>query len=151
MKLSNTDSSRDFKTWGLKTTPQRLAVLTAVACAHESFTPQGLYERLKNNHATVGLTTVYRTLETFEHAGIVCRIESTDGERLYVRRTLAHHHHLVCSNCAQVVEFEDCTLSDLAGQLEQETGFVIHSHSLEFRGLCQVCRPNTAGNSREDL
>jgi len=139
MKPQSTIISRDFKTQGLKATPQRLAVLAATTRAEGCFTPRGLYEVLKTTHASIGLTTVYRALEALERAGFICRIESVGDERQYARRSRAHHHHLVCEGCARVVEFGDCTLFELAGQLERETGFLIRGHSLEFHGLCRAC------------
>jgi len=147
MKSPNAVICHDLKTKGLKATSQRLAVLTAVTHAEGCFTPRGLYESLKNTQAAIGLTTVYRALEALERAGFICRIESVGDERLYARRSRMHHHHLVCDGCARIVEFGDCTLSKLAGQLERETGFVIHGHSLEFHGLCHVCGQKVKNNS----
>jgi len=139
MKPPSAIAGHDLKTWGLKATPQRLAVLTAATHTEGCFTPQGLFESLKNTHATIGLTTVYRALEALERAGFICRIESSGNERLYTRRSRAHHHHLVCEGCARVVEFGNCVLFELAEQLERKTGFTIHNHSLEFHGLCHKC------------
>ena len=144
--MSKTTVRYDLKSWGLKATPQRLAVIAAATGTEGYFTPQGLYESLKNKHTPVGLTTVYRTLEALERAELICRIESIGGERLYTRRSRTHHHHLVCEGCARVVEFGDCTLSELIGQLEGETGFTIRTHSLEFYGLCRACGLKAQGS-----
>ncbi len=139
MKPSSIIADRDLKACGLRATPQRLAVLVAAASTKGYFTPQGLHENLKARHAVIGLTTVYRALEALERAGLICRIESAGDERLYTYCSPVHHHHLVCDSCAQVVELDDCVLSGLVGQLERETGFAIHGHSLEFHGLCPTC------------
>lgn len=149
MKLSNAVVGKGFKSTGLKATPQRLAVLDAATSAKGCFTPQGLHAILKSRHASVGLTTVYRALEALEGAGLICRIESTGDTRLYARCSYVHHHHLVCENCAMVIELDSCTLAGLTGQLERETGFMIRGHSLEFRGLCRGCGSNTKGYSED--
>ncbi|MCL2149660.1 MAG: transcriptional repressor [Dehalococcoidia bacterium] len=148
MRLPINTIYHDFKARGLKATQQRLAVLAAAAHADGYFTPQGLYETLKNQCAAVGLTTVYRALEALERAGLICRIESTRDERLYAYCSRVHHHHIICDGCAQVVELDDCALPGLARQLERETGFIIRSHTLEFHGLCCTCRLETQGNLR---
>ena len=140
MKSSHDTISCDLKARGLRATPQRLAVLAAASGLSGYFTPQGLHESLKNSQAAIGLTTVYRTLEVLEHAGLLCRLEGAGDERIYAYCSRVHHHHLTCDSCAQVVELGDCVLAGLVGQLECETGFAISSHSLEFRGLCRACR-----------
>ncbi|MEW5961080.1 MAG: transcriptional repressor, partial [Chloroflexota bacterium] len=50
------------------------------------------------------------------------------------------HHHLICSTCGATIEFEHCSAGELVDKLAQEYGFEIHSHLLEFYGLCQGCR-----------
>ena len=129
----------DLNTRGLKATPQRMAVMDAIAAAGGYFTPQELYERLKKKRAGIGLVTVYRALAALSRAGLICRIESTGNARLYARRSRAHHHHLVCERCSRVEEFDGCELDGLAEKLSRETGFTVQSHSLEFQGLCREC------------
>jgi len=132
---------RELKSRGFKATPQRLAVLRAIAGTSGYFTPQELHGDLKKKHPGLGLVTVYRTLSMLTGAGLVCQIESTGKSHIYARRSSAHHHHLVCQACARVVDFNDCELDGLAKRLGRQTGFAIEGHNLEFQGLCRDCRP----------
>ena len=143
MKQANTVIRSDLHARGLKATPQRLAVLQAIAGTSGYFTPQGLYENLKGQRDGVSLVTVYRALEALTEVGLVCQIESTGNAHIYARCSSTHHHHLVCEECARVVEFNGCELENLAGKLARETGFEIYSHSLEFTGLCRECSIKT--------
>jgi Fe2+ or Zn2+ uptake regulation protein len=133
---------QELKARGFKATPQRLAVLRAVAATNGYFTPQELHRQLSKQRAGIGLVTVYRTLASLAQAGLICQMESTGNTHIYTRSPGKHHHHLVCQQCARVVDFSNCDLSELADRLCRETGFAIQEHSLEFRGLCPDCSLN---------
>jgi Fe2+ or Zn2+ uptake regulation protein len=131
-----------IKATGHKATPQRLAILQAVNSLEGCFTPQELHQRLRGEHPSLGLVTVYRSLKLLAETGIICRIESQDKASRYARRPLSHHHHLVCAGCQRVVNFDQAEreLMKVAKRLAGETGFAIQGHSLEFRGLCAACQ-----------
>ncbi len=131
---------REIQAHGYKATPQRLTILRALQGRDGYLTPQELYRRLRARHPTLGLTTVYRALRLLTAAGLVCQIDSPGQPCRYGRRPLRHHHHLVCSGCARVVDFDHCALQRLGEKLARETGFTISGHNLEFYGLCAACR-----------
>jgi Fur family transcriptional regulator, ferric uptake regulator len=115
---------------GYKATPQRLAVLGALAEEqHQSL------EEIRGRCPEVGLVTVYRTLDLLSEIGAVRRLELGDGPRYELAED--HHHHLICESCGDVSEFEECPL-DL--RLLRNVDFEISSHSLEIYGRCTVCR-----------
>ena len=115
---------------GYKATPQRLAVLRALAEEqHQSL------EEIRARCPEVGLVTVYRTLDLLSEIGALRRLELGDGPRFELAED--HHHHLVCESCGDVSEFEECPL-DL--RLLRNVDFEISSHSLEIYGRCTVCR-----------
>ena len=115
---------------GYKATPQRLAVLGALAAEQH----QAL-EEIRARCPEVGLVTVYRTLDLLCEIGAVRRLDLGDGPRYELAEN--HHHHLVCESCGAVSEFEECPL-DL--RRLQDVDFEVASHSLEIYGRCVVCR-----------
>lgn len=125
---------------GYRATTQRLAVLRGVDEFKSQFTPQELYQYLKEKHPGIGLVTVYRSLKLLSEAGLVCQMGRLGHSQSYAPRSPQHHDHLVCTGCNRVVDFAGCKLSRLAERLAQDTGFAIKSHQLEFMGLCQECR-----------
>ena len=126
---------------GYKLTPQRRAVINAIAKSNNHITPAELYERAHSEHSGVGLVTVYRTLKVLSSLGLICEMHHEGGSRSYLlRRPAEHHHHLVCSGCGFVVDFGSCVLNDLERQLVNSTGFVMEDHLLEFHGLCPDCQ-----------
>jgi len=125
---------------GYKLTPQRHAVLKAIAASHDHLTPEAIYEKARLSKPDIGLITVYRTLSLLSDLNLVCRVHSPGGCRGYMmRRPTEHHHHLVCSGCSKVVDFGGCDLSGLEHRLLDETRFDINGHLLEFYGLCPDC------------
>jgi Fur family ferric uptake transcriptional regulator len=126
---------------GYRITPQRRAVIKAIAGTHEHMTPSELYEKVRRDNPGIGLVTVYRTMEILTDIGLICELHSGGNCRSYLlRRPAEHHHHLVCSECGQVVDFTNCDLSDIERRLSRDTGFEMESHLLEFLGRCPACQ-----------
>ena len=126
---------------GYRLTPQRRAVLNAIARSHEHLTPAAIHEKVHQEHPGIGLVTIYRTLDILAQLGLICRVHAAGNSRSYsMRRPSGHHHHLVCSGCGRVIDFSDCALGQLEQRLFRETGFDIDSHLLEFYGHCRDCR-----------
>ena len=57
----------------------------------------------------------------------------------YVLLPDGHHHHIICTNCNRVIEFEECSLAGMAAVLEKRLGVRLSGHLLEFYGLCDKC------------
>ena len=141
MKITEKRISTTLRQRGCKLTPQRRAIIKTVIQSQGHLTPADVYERLHEEHPSIGLVTVYRTIEILAQAGLICEVHIGGSCHSYlIRRPPEHHHHLVCSGCGKVVDFTDCELGELEGRLSQETGFEIHSHLLEFLGRCHDCQ-----------
>lgn len=87
-------------------------------------------------------TTVYRNLEAMVRTGVATAVTLNDGVVRYETTAKPHHHHLVCTGCRRVedVAVDETTLGKVQRQLGRRTRFDIHSHSLEFFGLCYGCQ-----------
>lgn len=85
-----------------RSTRQRAAVAAALDEVDEFRSAQELHDVLKHRGDSVGLTTVYRTLQSLADAGEVDVLRTTEGEAVYRRcSTGDHHHHLVCGSAAR--------------------------------------------------
>ena len=141
MRLTERKIVTILRQHGYKLTPQRQAVIQTIASSQDHLTPTAIYDKVHQGHPSIGLVTIYRTLDILAELGLICRVHMESGCRSYLmRRPSEHHHHLVCSGCGQVVDFTDCDLSELEQRLSQETGFEMEGHLLEFTGLCQACQ-----------
>ncbi len=124
---------------GQRSTRQRRAVVSALDEIEAFVSAQQLHQRLVTDGTSVGLTTVYRTLQALADAGEADLIVQEDGEVLYRRCSGDHHHHLVCHDCGVTVEVQDADLEAWAQRIAHRHGFQDVTHSLELRGLCPAC------------
>ncbi len=124
---------------GLRPTRQRAAVAAALAEVDDFRTAQELHDLLRRRGASVGLTTVYRTLQALADAGKVDVLRTDEGEAAYRRCSGTHHHHLVCRRCGRTVEVEQPALERWAAQVAAEHGFTDLTHTLEIFGTCAEC------------
>ena len=123
-----------------RSTRQRAAVAAALDEGDEVRSAPDLYEVLKHRGDSVGLTTVYRTLQSLADAGEVDVLRNTDGEAVYRRcSTGEHHHHLVCRVCGKAVEVEGPAVERWAETIAAQHGYVNVAHTVEIFGTCAEC------------
>ncbi|RBM20232.1 Fur family transcriptional regulator [Streptomyces sp. PT12] len=123
-----------------RSTRQRAAVAAALAEVDEFRSAQELHDMLKHRGDSVGLTTVYRTLQSLADAGEVDVLRTNDGEAVYRRcSTEEHHHHLVCRSCGKAVEVAGPAVEKWADAIAAEHGFVDVDHTVEIFGTCGDC------------
>ncbi|MFB6893498.1 Fur family transcriptional regulator [Kitasatospora sp. NPDC056327] len=122
-----------------RSTRQRAAVSAALDEIEDFRSAQELHDMLKHRGDSVGLTTVYRTLQSLADAGEVDVLRTADGEAVYRRCSSGHHHHLVCRRCGATVEVEGPAVERWANSVAAEHGFSDIAHTLEIFGLCAEC------------
>ncbi|MBA3417385.1 MAG: Fur family transcriptional regulator [Geodermatophilaceae bacterium] len=123
----------------LRSTRQRAAVWALLGDLEEFRSAQQIHQLLLAQGETVGLSTVYRTLQAMADAGELDVIK-TDDESLYRRCSARHHHHLVCRECGRTEEVEGPTVERWADRVAAEHDFADVSHTLEVFGTCAECR-----------
>jgi Fur family transcriptional regulator, ferric uptake regulator len=131
----------------LRPTRQRAAVSEVLDEVEDFRSAQDIHGLLRARGASVGLATVYRTLQGLVDAGTVDVLRTDDGESVYRRcRTEHHHHHLVCRHCGRTVEVEGPAVERWAQRVGDEHGFTDVAHTLEVFGTCPDCAaPGRAG------
>ncbi|MEU5430377.1 Fur family transcriptional regulator [Streptomyces olivoreticuli] len=122
-----------------RSTKQRAAVSAALDEVDEFRSAQELHDMLRHRGASVGLTTVYRTLQSLADAGEVDVLRTSEGESVYRRCSSGHHHHLVCRVCGKAVEVEGPAVEKWADSIAAEHGFVDVAHTVEIFGTCGDC------------
>ena len=145
MVFTEKRTEQELRKHGFKITPQRRLIIGAIFNSREHLTPAAIYERVNSEYQSIGLVTVYRTIEILDQLGLICEMHAGGSSRSYLmRRPSQHHHHLICSDCGKVVDFTNCDLKKLERRLAKETRFKISSHLLEFSGHCRECRQKKA-------
>ncbi|MFB7913322.1 Fur family transcriptional regulator [Streptomyces sp. NPDC056061] len=134
-----------------RSTRQRAAVAAALDEVDEFRSAQELHDVLRHRGDSVGLTTVYRTLQSLADAGEVDVLRTTDGESVYRRcSTGEHHHHLVCRMCGKAVEVEGPAVEQWAESIASQHGYVNVAHTVEIFGTCAECAKSAESTGKAD-
>ncbi|MEW5987512.1 MAG: Fur family transcriptional regulator [Chloroflexota bacterium] len=125
---------------GHRLTAARRAIVNTLIDQGGHLSADELVILVQRNTPGVGRMTVYRTLDLLAELGLIRPVYQGSGAAHYVIMDGGHHHHLVCSNCAGVFEFDECALEEVAHLVGQRHHFQVQGHLLEFFGLCQQCQ-----------
>ncbi|BBY61847.1 transcriptional repressor [Mycolicibacterium helvum] len=126
---------------GVRATRQRAAIIAVLDTVDEFRSAQELHDELRRRGENIGLTTVYRTLQSLSAADLVDMVRTDTGESMYRRCEGAdHHHHLVCRSCGATVEVSGREVEAWAAEVAQQHGFSDVSHTIELFGTCGQCR-----------
>ena len=125
---------------GYRLTAARRAILAALAESGGHVTADELAALVRRDAPRVGRMTVYRTLDLLCDLGLLRPVFQGGGAARYILLHDGHHHHLVCSGCGRVVEFNECALGDLIEAVSRRFAFQVDGHLLEFYGRCAACR-----------
>lgn len=123
----------------VRQTRQRTAVKDLLAGQDGFRSAQEVHDLLRQAGESVGLTTVYRSLQALAATGDVDLLVNDDGETVYRKCGTEHHHHLVCRQCGRTVEIAGPAVESWADQVAAQHGFSDVSHSLELFGVCAEC------------
>jgi Fur family ferric uptake transcriptional regulator len=123
----------------VRPTRQRRAVAAVLAANDEFHSAQEIHDLLRQDGESIGLSTVYRTLQVLADAGDIDVLRNEAGEAVYRRCSDTHHHHLVCRTCGATVEVEGPTVEKWTRAVASAHGFSDVSHTLELFGTCPDC------------
>ena len=126
---------------GVRATRQRGAIIALLDTVEEFRSAQELHDELRRRGENIGLTTVYRTLQSLAGADLVDMVRTDTGESVYRRCAgTTHHHHLVCRGCGSAVEVSGREVEAWAAEVAAAHGYSDVSHTIELFGTCADCR-----------
>ncbi len=128
---------------GYRLTQPRLAVLQVLDENDAGLNPEAIYDRGRAIYPSLGLVTVYRTLDLLAELGLVRRVHSEHRCHSYASAG-TDRHHLICAGCHRVTEFPCNGLDALIEAVRQQTGYTVTEHLLELTGLCPACQASQA-------
>ena len=126
---------------GYRLSQPRKIVMAVLNAARVPLAPLAVFKKAQEDGYQLGMVSVYRTLNLLASVGLVTHVYFDDGNQGYVLASGGHFHHIVCKTCEQVIEFAGAEdLSALVARVQQETGFHVSDHLLQFYGLCPDCQ-----------
>lgn len=113
-------------------------ILTKLKTLRRSLSAQDLYLEMRKGEHSMGLATIYRSLDALKREGLVhVRLLAT-GESVY-GLVQQDEHHLTCVECGYSIAIDECPVHHLENSLQKSHDFKIYYHTLEFFGLCDRC------------
>ena len=138
-QAATSEPARVLRQAGLRVTPQRLAVAREVMNRQHP-TASEVYDAVHAQFPTMGLATVYATLNTMSRCGLVRPLPFADAVRFDAN--VSPHANLICTACGRITDFEGCI--DLVGMLrdrtQQDAGFALDADRLDLYGTCASCK-----------
>ena len=125
---------------GYRLTAARQVILEVLIASGGHVSADNLAEQVREQTPGVGRMTVYRTLDLLHELGFIRPVYQGTGAAHYILLEEGHHHHLICSNCDRVIEFDECVLEEIERVVGSRFNFQVQGHLLEFYGRCQACQ-----------
>lgn len=125
-------------------TIQREAILNELRRMHSHPTADELYSILRPKVPQLSLGTVYRNLEEMARRGMIRKLELTGRQKRF-DGVASEHHHMRCSHCDRIFNFEHPDLQEMDDLLARILpGLGCEGIYLEWNGSCPECRSRCA-------
>lgn len=101
-----------------------------------------IYDIVKEERPSIGLSTVYRTVAILEELGVLRKAFVDDKCMKYevcVEYAKQNHFHLICKECGAVIEVKDNSLDILTKEIYKNYSFEVTDHRVNFFGICSDC------------
>jgi Fur family transcriptional regulator, ferric uptake regulator len=135
---------------GFKITKPRDVIIKILSKSSKLLTADDIYMQVKDVDPTIGVATVYRTLELLTRLKIVCRIILGSGRSYYMlsrecaRETFTY---MICDNCKKIITNNQCLKSAVKVRLRENAEETIlkncklkvDNYQILFTGLCDEC------------
>ena len=132
--------SRKLKESGLKSTPQRLAIIRVLVESKGHPSVEDICSRLRKDFPGISPATVYRNVMLIKSLGETVEIALAGSGSRYDGRKPYPHPHIICLGCGAIIDPELESLCDMTREVAATSGFEIKSFRLDFFGSCPACR-----------
>jgi len=122
------------------TTARRLVLQALLGAGQDHPSAEQLAASIQRTNPDVNLSTVYRTLDVLEGAGLIIRAGVGDGGATTYHVVDDPHHHAVCDRCGAVIVLPAGAFDAVVRRLDREHGFSARPSHLAVGGLCADCR-----------
>jgi Fur family ferric uptake transcriptional regulator len=117
---------------GMRMTDQRRVIAQVIEAAIDHPDVEELYRRASAQDPRISLSTVYRTLNLFEEAGLVTKHDFRDGRARFELIPDEHHDHLIDIRSGRVIEFRNEEIEAIQDVIAKRLGYKLVDHRLEL-------------------
>ena len=124
---------------GMPLTVQRRMIFAALLERDDHPTVDQIFAQVKDRIPGISRTTVYRALETLANMGLVRRTHHFAASARF-DGNMEQHHHLVCTQCGKIIDFQDSSVILAMPPETRRNGFTLLDYSVYFEGVCSECK-----------
>jgi len=117
---------------GMRMTEQRRVIAQVIEQSADHPDVEELYRRASRVDERISLSTVYRTLNLFEEAGLVTKHDFKDGRARFEPIPDEHHDHLIDIRSGKVIEFRNEEIEAIQEVIAKRLGYRLVDHRLEL-------------------
>jgi Fur family ferric uptake transcriptional regulator len=117
---------------GMRMTDQRRVIAQVIEQAVDHPDVEELYRRAAAVDPRISLSTVYRTVNLFEEAGLVTKHDFKDGRARFELIPDEHHDHLIDIRSGKVIEFRNEEIEAIQEVIAKRLGYRLIDHRLEL-------------------
>ena len=132
-----------LKQSGVRITPQRLAIYKLLVESEEHPTASVIYEQIRTQYPSISLMTVYNTLETLVHLGLVNSLGSIGDDNVHYDGNTSSHINLACITCHKIVDINLPENKSLENRVSIASGFQLIGARMMYYGFCPDCQKQT--------
>lgn len=134
---------------GERITTARRGVLGVLATTTDHLSAEQIYDEVVRDTPDVHRATVYRTLDSLVHAGVVAHVHIPHGPAAYHLHDVdgRPHIHLVCRQCKAVIDTAADLLDSAAESVLTAHGFHLNPDHVALTGWCSDCVSDVAPSS----
>jgi len=125
---------------GMRLTPQRAAVLKALATSPNHPTAEEIYQQVRQDFPMTSLATIYKTIALLKELGEIQELSFGAGSSRFDCFRSSPHPHLICTRCNTIVDIDGHAFNEITQPVAQSTGYQIFAHRLELFGVCPRCQ-----------
>ena len=142
-RLTEANLKSVLRDMNMKVTHQRLSILRSINKGPKTHvTAQDVFEQVRGEHPHIGFATVYRFLKKTSQFGITSELRMGYAPARYELKTPNHHHHITCTQCGIIIEFQNEKIERQIKKIIKEHKFSLEHHVFELYGRCHrpTCR-----------
>jgi len=124
---------------GYRLTPQRMMILEAIADSGGHLSAEEIHETVRTAYPYLDISTVYRTLDLLKTLHLVSETDLGRGPAQYELLSKGLHHHLICTECGEILDVPNSLLDSLRHAMSEEYDFHAEIEHLAVFGICSNC------------
>ena len=126
---------------GIAVTQQRRVLYDVMRGMDGHPSPEEVYAAVRKVIPAISLATVYKNIHLFVESGVLRQVSMHHGSQR-VEMNEREHHHLVCSRCKAIQDFDAADIP-MPPQGKLPGGFLVERCSMDLIGLCGKCQGET--------